>query len=331
MVKGTEFTDVEKGTILGLREAGWTFEAIGKHLGRSPTGVGKFWKNKEQKGKAKRPGRPRKVSARTQRQIVLEAKKDGGSSSGVKAALGLSVSARTIRRALQRTPFMGFVKRTRTPMLKASHKLARRKWAKEMIRARTDWGQVIFSDEKKFNLDGPDGMQYYWHDLRTEKDTFFSRQNGGGAVMIWGGFSSQGTTDLAFLSGRQNSLDYQETLTNYLLPFGEGMHEGRYTFQQDNASIHSSKSTTVFLESLDVPVLDWPSLSPDLNPIENVWGMLVRDVYHGGRQYRSVEELKISIRHAWGRISLNGLRKLVDSMPDRISAVLEDKGKKTKY
>ncbi|KAG2905565.1 hypothetical protein PC116_g16213 [Phytophthora cactorum] len=40
MPTAAEFTDVEKGTVIGLREAGWTFIAIGKHLGRSATGVG---------------------------------------------------------------------------------------------------------------------------------------------------------------------------------------------------------------------------------------------------------------------------------------------------
>ncbi|KAG3112528.1 hypothetical protein PI124_g2657 [Phytophthora idaei] len=331
MPKAAELTDVEKGAVIGLREAGWTFIAIGKHLGRSATGVGNVWEARKGRKKAKRPGRPRKGSARTQRQIILEAKKTGGSSSGVKASLGINESARTVRRVLKRTPQMGFVKRQRTPMLKPHHKLARRNWAQAMIRARTDLDRVIFSDEKKFNLDGPDGMQYYWHDLRTEKETFYSRQNGGGSVMIWGGFSSKGTTDIAFLSGRQSPLDYHETLTSHLLPFGEAIHDGSYVFQQDNANIHSSNSTKSFLKDLDATVLVWPALSPDLNPIENVWGMLVRDVYCGGKPYITVEELKIAIRRAWGRLKLQKLQKLLDSMPDRVGAVLEGNGKKTKY
>jgi hypothetical protein len=58
------------------------------------------------------------------------------------------------------------------------------KWAQERNRERTDWASVIFSDEKKFNLDGPDGLKYYWHDLREENESFFSRQNGGGSRMV---------------------------------------------------------------------------------------------------------------------------------------------------
>ena len=48
-----------------------------------------------------------------------------------------------------------------------------------------EWHQVLFSDEKKFNLDGPYGYQYYWYDLRKEKETWMSRNFGGGNVMVW--------------------------------------------------------------------------------------------------------------------------------------------------
>ena len=90
-----------------------------------------------------------------------------------------------------------------------------------------EWPSVLFSDEKKFNLDGPDRLAYYWHDLRKELRTFLSRQQGGGSLMVWGAFSYNGTTDSVFLEGHQNFEDYQTMLKVQLLPFGEllGGHE----------------------------------------------------------------------------------------------------------
>jgi hypothetical protein len=58
--------------------------------------------------------------------------------------------------------------------------------------------QNNFSDEKIKNLDGPEGLRSYWHCLKHEKKTFFSRQNGGGSVTVWGGIWYDGTTEIVF-------------------------------------------------------------------------------------------------------------------------------------
>jgi hypothetical protein len=60
------------------------------------------------------------------------------------------------------------------------------------LQERFDWSDVVFSDEKKFNLDGPDGFQHYWHDLRGEVRFLSKRKFGGGFLMVWAAFGLHG-------------------------------------------------------------------------------------------------------------------------------------------
>ncbi|GBM46391.1 Transposable element Tc3 transposase [Araneus ventricosus] len=94
---------------------------------------------------------------------------------------------------------------------------------------------ILFSDERKWKLDGPDGNIKYWHDLRKQPGSFFSRQNGGGSVMVWAAFSFNGQVGLAFLDGRQNSPKYIETLENHLMPFAENVGERNWKYLYDDA------------------------------------------------------------------------------------------------
>jgi len=253
------------------------------------------------------------------------------SASDLKKELSIDASVRTVQRELQQCDHHAYVKADKSPQLLQRHKSARVAWVERHLRDRTDWSRVIFSDEEKFSLDRPDDCNYYWHDLRKEKKVVWSRHSGGGSLMVWGAISSLGKTQLAILSGNQDTAGYQETLETHLMELSDNVHEGRYIFQHDNASIHRARSTTEFLAELEIPTMNWPALSPDLNPIENVWGMMARYVYKSGRQYSNAADLIAAVRAAWDDITIEDLANLTSSMTDRCIAVVRNKGAKIAY
>ena len=86
------------------------------------------------------------------------------------------------------------------------HEVAREAWARQKVTWNpADWRNVVWSDEKKFNLDGPDGFAYYWHDLRTERRIFSKRQQDGNSIMAWGAFFGSNKCELVVLSGTTES------------------------------------------------------------------------------------------------------------------------------
>ncbi len=103
----------------------------------------------------------------------------------------------------------------------------------------------------------------------------------------------------------------------------------RALFQHDNDPKHTSKATVGFLKKNRVNVIQWPSMSPDLNPIEHLWGILKRQVEHHSPS--SIQSLKEVILEEWKKIDLAKCRQLVHSMPRRLGAVIKNRGGHTKY
>ena len=170
------------------------------------------------------------------------------------------------------------------PFLTSHHREVRFGFALDKVGWTTEWRRVVFSDEKKFNLDGPDGIHHYWHDLRTEPEILQAscwRRIGYG----FGWIRVARHNNTCLFAPRTNSDLYQDTLATHLLPLAPLITEGVWIYQQDLAPIHSSGSTDRWFLANEVEVLDWASRSPDLNPIENLWGWLVRRVYANRRQF----------------------------------------------
>ena len=82
--------------------------------------------------------------------------------------------------------------------------------------------------------------------------------------------------------GRINS-KYTDFLAQNAKPILNALYQGKNYFQQDNARIHTPAESMRWLNSNFPNVLEWPSRSPDLNPMENVWKMLSDGVYDGNK------------------------------------------------
>jgi hypothetical protein len=149
--------------------------------------------------------------------------------------------------------------------------------------------------------------------------------------MVWAAFGFNGKTQIIFLNGRQKAADYIRVLADHLLPFGGEIGGRNWNFQQDNAPIHTAGLTKTWFRDNSVVDLNWPSRSPDLNPIDNLWGILVRRVYANGRQFNSVTELRAEIVNCWNSIADSELKNLVESMPKRLIEVLKKNGKSISY
>ena len=140
--------------------------------------------------------------------------------------------------------------------------------------------------------------------------------------------SAAGVGKLYFIEGNMNSNMYCEILQQSMIPSLQKLGH-RAVFQHDNDPKHTSKTPIALLKRLRVKVMDWPSMSPDLNPIEHLWRILKRKVEVC--KISNICQLRNVVMEEWKSIPVATYEALVNSMPRRIKAVLDNDGGHTKY
>ena len=144
--------------------------------------------------------------------------------------------------------------------------------------------------------------------------------------------------------GYVDILENNLSLSAKLLKLGK-----KYLFQQDNdpkvsltsmqsllsycsddlfLSQHTSKVAKAWFEKNKVEVMDWPSMSPDLNPIEHLWKMLKIAVHE--HNVSNKEEAWEVCQQEWKKLGPQ-CKTLVVSMNRRCEAVYKAKGGPSKY
>ncbi len=155
-------------------------------------------------------------------------------------------------------------------------------------------------------------------------------KHGGGNIMLWGCFSAKGTGWLHRIEGRMDGVMYREILANNLLPSVRALNRGRgWAFQHENDPKHTARATKEWVCKMHFKVQEWPSQSPDLNPIENLWRELKLCVAQ--RQPQNLKDLEKTCMEEWAKIPAAVCANLVRNYRKRLTSVIVNKGFCTKY
>ena len=167
MSLGKRLTEHERARIDCLASKGKTSRKIAAELSktgpkRSHTAVCNYFRDRAGYGKGKKRGPKRKLTVRDERRLLREASNSPMSAASLKLSLALPISASRTRAYLNSSVTLRHLKVKHAPSLSAQHKERRLEWARHHVTWDVHkWGLVVFSDEKRFNLDGPDGFNYY--------------------------------------------------------------------------------------------------------------------------------------------------------------------------
>nr|CAH7733519.1 unnamed protein product [Callosobruchus chinensis] len=210
------------------------------------------------------------------------------------------------------------------------HHTARLQWARaDQGWLLPQWRNVLFSDESRFGLVSDDYRERVWRErggqnrLATAIGVAPYR---GGTQILWGGIGFNGRTQLIHIRGTMTGAYYLQNIINAIVqPLCNEIGD-QFIFMDDNARPHQQD-----LVNGNIARLEWPAMSPDLNPIEHVWNYVSTAIFKRNNPPRSTQEHIVAATEEWDNIPQEVINNLIIGMHRHVDALIRSRGGNNKY
>jgi transposase len=235
--------------------------------------------------------------------------------------MGVTLSESTLRTILQKKNYKWRPRRS-CPHLTEAQVRARQQFIEDWnspLFANVRGLPMVFTDESRF-CERPDN-QWTWvrrgemmMSIMAELEKFTHL-----SVMVWGAIGYNYKSRLFIITGTVNAEKYQNMLAEFFTNCDAAFGRGGWVLVQDGAPAHTAQKTINYVCSKCRLMPSWPPNSPDLNPIEALWGAVKRNI--DWTNLKTLEQAIAAVTAAWNEIPQDKVNDLVGSFANRVQMV----------
>lgn len=195
---------------------------------------------------------------------------------------------------------------------------------------------MIFTDEAMFQIHPNIRGEWTW---RKPGERLLSRnvtptvKHGKGSLMVWASLTYYGIGWSCSLPEGMDGATYLDILKDEVTKIAKFYYGGtkNAVYQHHGAGPHRDGRCLAFIKAHFSELLTWPAQSPDLNPMENFWADLKRRLHQAHPVVNNKEDLWKAVEKEIEATPKDFCKKLIESMPSRLNAVIKAHGGSTRY